>query len=128
MGPPQHPDGVITTVRLHECETIGVHWNTLGLQSRFADPAIELLKWAGNLYWWAMLALALVGALRLALRRPLLLWITSPPVLIWTYFTAVYAVTVIQAPYHFAFIPCVAILAACALVSATKTLPGAARI
>ncbi len=106
---------VVKFIRLHERETIGVHWNIEGLQRRFSPAAISAIKWAGNLYWWAMLLLAIVGIVRLVLNRRFTAWIALPPIVIWVYFAVVHAVTVIQDRYHFAFIPCIAILAGAAL-------------
>jgi 4-amino-4-deoxy-L-arabinose transferase-like glycosyltransferase len=101
----------VKAVRLHERETIGVHWNSAGLAQRLPATAISVLKWMNQFYWVAMLGLAIVGAGRLAMRRPLRQWLASPPIAIWVYFTLVHAVTVIQDRYHFAYIPLLALLA-----------------
>lgn len=113
----------IKAVRLHERETIGLHWNSTALQGRFSSRVITALKWTGQLYWWGVLLLALVGALRLLRRGPLIAVLCAPPILIWAYFTAVHAVTVIQDRYHFAAIPFIAMLAASALLPRPRRSP-----
>ena len=116
---------LVKAVRLHERESIGVVWNRPGLERTFAglppatrDDAIFGIKLTSNIYWWAVLLLAAFGVVRLAATWPLLRWLTSPPVLIWAYFTAVHAVTVIQDRYHFAAIPLVGMLAAVGAIGA----------
>ena len=108
----------VKAIRLHERESIGVVWNHKGLERCFRAlsptaqrTAIFGIKLLANGYWWAMLALALFGVVRLARQWPPLLWLTAPPVLLWAYFAAVHAVTVIQDRYHFAAIPFMATLA-----------------
>lgn len=121
---------IVKAVRLHERESINVVWNRPGLERRLAfleprvrDRAIFGVKLLSNIYWWAMLTLALVGVIRLARQRPLVLWLASPPVLIWAYFTAVHAVTVIQDRYHFAFIPFIVVLAAAGIAQKASECP-----
>lgn len=107
----------LKAVRLHERETIGVHWNLEGLQSRYTPRIVPILKWISQIYWLAALGLAIVGLARLLGKGGGLSVAATPPVLLWVYFTSVHAVTVIQDRYHFAVIPFVAILASGSLVA-----------
>lgn len=83
------------------------------------------LKLLSNVYWWAVLLLAVFGVLRLLLRGPLFAVLFAPPTLIWAYFIAVHAVTVIQDRYHFAAVPLLASLAAAIRVGVHGTAQGA---
>lgn len=113
---------LVKAVRLHERESIGVGWNEPGLRRRLepllgghTNHGIVGLKLVSNLWWWAVLLLALIGAVRLALSsRPRPLGFLATPVLIWLYFTTVHAVTVVQDRYHFAVAPMMAMCAAIA--------------
>lgn len=112
----------LKAVRLHERETIGVHWNLKGLQSRYPPMAIPILKWISHIYWLAALGLAVAGLAHAVARRGLLAVAATPPVLIWAYFTSVYAVFFVSDRYHFAFIPFVAMLAGGLLVTCLAKL------
>jgi hypothetical protein len=108
----------IKAVRLHERESIGIVWNEPGLRAALGalpapwlDRSIFTLKLAGNLYWWLLLLAAAAGTIRLAGTHGLAATLLNPAVLIWMYFTAVHATTVIQDRYHFAAIPVMAMLA-----------------
>jgi len=118
----------IKALRLHERESIGVAWNERGLEQAAArispaavGPVIRGTKLVSNLYWWLVLALAVLGVIRLVLTRGPLAALLTAPVLIWAYFAAVHAVTVIQDRYHFAYVPCIAALAAVALTRGATT-------
>jgi 4-amino-4-deoxy-L-arabinose transferase-like glycosyltransferase len=95
----------------HSRETIGVAWNVEGLAERglgeFGQKGMALLS---TLYWYGILALALVGLVP-ALRRQ---GLGSFPAVFWIYFAAVHAITVAMDRYHIASIPFVAWLAAAA--------------
>jgi hypothetical protein len=107
-------------VALHARESIGVTWNGRGLAERFGPAAIAALKLAGNAFWWGALASALAGAVGLALHRR---WTALlAPAVIWGYFAALHAVTVIQDRYHFPSIPFIAALAGVAIVEARRAL------
>ncbi|MBK9118902.1 MAG: glycosyltransferase family 39 protein [Phycisphaerales bacterium] len=111
--------------------------------STAADRVLFAAKLATNVYWWLVLLLAVVGVGRMLLVGPrfddaspavtpggggpgggaagrLLGTLLSPPVLMWGYFTAVHAVSVIQDRYHFAAIPAIALLAGVAVVGWTQ--------
>jgi hypothetical protein len=101
-------------VLLYDHETIGVHWNP-GLTERYGDRVILPLKLLNDLYWWLILALGLIGSGVLVSQRGIWVAITSIPILMWLYFTALYAVFVVQDRYHFPALPFIAMLAGVAL-------------
>ncbi len=102
----------VKLVRLHERETIGVKWNTKGLAQRYPQTVQTAIKWFGQVFWIGVLLLGLGGAFILFVHEGLWRGIMHPACLIWAYFSAVHAVTVIQDRYHFASIPFIAVLAA----------------
>jgi hypothetical protein len=101
-------------VWLYDHETIGVHWNP-GLTEKYGDRIILPLKLLSDLYWWLVLVLGLIGLGVLVIQRGIWAAITSVPVLLWLYFTALYAVFVVQDRYHFPTLPFIAMLAGVAL-------------
>jgi hypothetical protein len=93
-------------------------WNRPRLERTFAGlpPAARQapvfgIKLSSNVYWWTLLLLAAIGLLLLFFRGPLLTGLFTPPILIWAYFTAFHAATVIQDRYHFAAVPIIGMLA-----------------
>ena len=102
-------------VLLYSHETIGVHWNLPGLTERYGYWVILPLKLLNDLYWWLVLALGLIGSGVLIIQRGIWRAITSVPILMWLYFTAVYAVFVVQDRYHFPTLPFIAMLVGVAL-------------
>lgn len=113
-------------VLLHASETIAVHWNAEGLTQRFGEGTLLPLKLLMQAFWMAALLLALIGLIELVRERGLLATILHPVVLIWAYFTAVYAVTVIQDRYHFPSHPFIAMLMAIGLLAAIRRFKGSA--
>ncbi len=95
-------------VRLHERESIGVTWNSKGLEP-LGPRAVLALKLVANAYWWAAFAMAIAGIVLVA-RREGLRASAHPTVAVWAYFAVVHAVTVIQDRYHFPAIPFMAAL------------------
>ena len=97
----------------HGRETIGVVWNEQGLEALgLGEGARRGLSALSTLYWYCVLALALVGAFA-ALRRD---GLGSMPAVFWIYFAAVHAITVAMDRYHVPSIPFVAWLAALAWI------------
>lgn len=109
-------------VQLHSHETIGVHWNLATLETVYGTHAVNALKLLSDLYWWLVLLLALAGVVLLARQRGLLEVLTLTPIVLWGYFTALYAVIVTQDRYHFPCIPFIAMLAAVALCTLREKL------
>ena len=105
----------VKAIRLHDRESIGVSWNMDGLNHRFPASVVQAIKVGSSLYWWTALALACVGTVLLAWRRSVWTAISNPAILLWGYFTAVHATTVIQDRYHFPSIPNIAMLAGIAV-------------
>jgi 4-amino-4-deoxy-L-arabinose transferase-like glycosyltransferase len=107
---------LVKLVRLHERESIGVSWNEPSLRRHYGERVLVPLKIVSNVFWWAVLALALSGLVLRAVARG---WrfLGEPPALLWGYFAAVHAVTVIQDRYHFSSIPWIAMYASLALTS-----------
>jgi hypothetical protein len=110
---------VVRTIKkvglLYDHETIGIHWNSSGLTERYGDRVIFPLKLLNDLYWWLVLALALIGSIVLVIQRGIWAALISVPILVWLYFTALYAVFVVQDRYHFPTLPFIAMLAGVAL-------------
>jgi 4-amino-4-deoxy-L-arabinose transferase-like glycosyltransferase len=102
-------------VWLHDHETIGVHWNLAAVTSRFGERGVRRLKLFSDLYWWAVLLLAMAGCSLVMMRQGMWAFFTAPAVVLWAYFTALYAVLVTQDRYHFPSLPFIGILAAVAL-------------
>ena len=102
-------------VRLYSHESIGVYWNKSGLQSRFGDGVFAPLKLFSSFYWACALMLGLGGLISLVRQVGPLKALFHPAVAFWLYFTAVYAITVIQDRYHFAAVPFIALLGGLAL-------------
>jgi hypothetical protein len=102
-------------VRLYSHESIGVYWNKAGLESRFGTGVFIPLKVFSSLYWACALMLGFGGLISLVRRIGLLGALFQPAVALWLYFTAIYAVTVIQDRYHFAAVPFIAMLGGLAL-------------
>ena len=110
-------------VRLYSHESIGIYWNQTGIESRFGVDAFGPLKLVSSAYWGVALLLGLGGLLHLLLRHGLLASVFHPVVLIWLYFTSVYAVMVIQDRYHFAAVPSIAILGGLFLAQSNADCP-----
>jgi hypothetical protein len=102
-------------VRLYSHESIGVYWNKGGLESRFGDRVFTPLKLFSSFYWACGLMLGLGGLISLGRQIGPVRTLFQPAVTLWLYFTAVYAVTVIQDRYHFAVVPFIAMLGGLAL-------------
>ncbi|MEQ9357374.1 ArnT family glycosyltransferase [Coleofasciculus chthonoplastes] len=108
---------LIRLVKTHERESIGVAWNEKGLVKRYGNWILLPLKIINQLYWLAVLGLALIGIVLLGKQQGWFIIITHPTVLLWGYFAAVHAVIIAQDRYHFPSIPMIAILAALTLTS-----------
>jgi hypothetical protein len=97
---------------LNSHETIGVYWNKEGIAERFGERALVIFKVVNDGYWLLCLFLAIVGEFVLA--RQIGVWaaLTHPVTVMWTYFTAVHAVIVVQDRYHMPSVPFIAVLGA----------------
>ena len=117
---------VIRTIKkvvlLHVGETIAVYWNTEGIQQRFGGSAVLPLKVFMEGYWLVILMLALVGIAVMARQRGILQTLTHPAVLIWAYFTIVYAIILIADRFHFPSHPMISMLAAVAILAITTRI------
>jgi 4-amino-4-deoxy-L-arabinose transferase-like glycosyltransferase len=123
----QHPGRfvvrtLVKLVRLHERETIGVHWNEEGIVRRFGGKVFLPLKIVSTGFWWLALAFGVAGVALLLVERGVLAVLVEPAVLIWAYFALLHAVIVIGDRYHFPSIPFIAILAAFAIVRLKERL------
>ena len=106
----------VKLVRLHERETIGVHWNRPALERMVGDTGFTALRLLSTGYWTVVLLAALAGIV-LLLRREPLQGLVAPVLLLWGYFALLHAVTVIQDRYHMPSVPFIALLAALALLA-----------
>ena len=118
---------LVKLVRLHERESIGVVWNRKGLESRFPPRVILAVKLISNLYWWAILTLGLVGVALRARSSGFLSTALHPALIVWAYFAAVHAITLIQDRHHMPSIPSIAMFAALALDRFFASTQGTAR-
>lgn len=115
---------VVRTIKkaalLHAGETIAVGWNTEGIKQQLSEKAVFPLKLLTQVFWTVVLFLSVIGLIVLARQRGIISTITHPIVATWMYFTAVYAVTVVQDRYHFPSHPLIAMLAAVAILAFSK--------
>ena len=120
---------LIKAIKLHDRETIGVLWNSKGLEARFGgDGLVGPLKLASTAFWWVMLGCGLMGMLMLWWGHGVIwgfvVMIFHPAVVFWGYFLTVHAVIVIQDRYHWPSVPFIAMLAAFPIVGiAGRILP-----
>ncbi len=103
------------TLVLHGRETIGITWNEQGISTTLGERVLGPLKAVSSLYWWLVLALAVYGACRLALKLRWTVLVACPPLAAWIYFTIVHSVSVAADRYHMPAIPFIAMLAASAM-------------
>jgi 4-amino-4-deoxy-L-arabinose transferase-like glycosyltransferase len=106
---------LVKLVRLHERQTIGVVWNTKGLEHIHAGFFVGPAKLVSTLYWTAILLLGVVGVVVCARRRGVLRTALNPLFTVWACFAALYAVYVIQDRYTYPFTPLIACFAAGAI-------------
>ena len=108
---------------VHSRETIGVIWNSLGIEKRLGREAITPLKWLSTLYWWIALTLGVIGTVILITSAGPWLALLHPFVVMWIYYAMIHAVMLSQDRYHFSSIPSIAasvgsaLLDICAVVS-----------
>lgn len=103
--------------RVHERESIGVVWNDKSLEARGIGARGQLvIKVLSNVFWWSVLALAIVGLCFSVKSRGFVGTLADPLIALWLYFAVVHAVTVVQDRYHYPFIPSVAAMAALSIV------------
>lgn len=104
-------------VQTHDRETIGITWNRKGLARRFGQTPLKPLKLASTAYWWAMLALGVIGAACVWRRSGFSGWISDPAVVLWAYFAALHAIIVSGDRYHYPSVPLISALAGLALAT-----------
>jgi hypothetical protein len=92
-------------------ETIGVHWNQVGVEKRFGNNAITYMKYVSSLFWLTIFFLAVLGALFHLWKNPAKN-IFSEPLIVSAFFAVIPILTVGQDRYHMAIIPFVAFYAA----------------
>jgi hypothetical protein len=113
----------VKLVKLHNRESIGIVWNEKGLSQRASPGTITVMKMLSVLYWWIALGLGLCGAFALARTIGPFQALFHPAILIWGYFSAVHAVTVVGDRYHFPSIPSIAALGGFFLARMLGTMP-----
>ena len=102
----------IKFVRLHQRETIAVHWNAPGIERTLGSGALTPLKLLATGYWYLVLVLAFAGLFSLARQSGVLGMLTHPATLYWGYVAALHSIIVAGDRYHLPAIPMIAILAA----------------
>lgn len=104
-------------ITTYKSETIGIVWNG-DLNKQLSNTSVLLLKLISTIYWWLMLACALLGLYYLYKRRPLswhhVLFATSG------FFFAIPLLTVAQDRYHLPLNPFIAMFAAYAIAQTFK--------
>ena len=109
--------GVRRVVKTFDRETIGVAWNIRGVEDRFGkhSSAAAVLKLVSTVYWYAMLAAAVVGLVFLVRTEG---WkiLSNPVFMLSGFFAAIPAIMVGQDRYHIPMIPMIACLAAYAVM------------
>lgn len=104
-------------LRLHERETIAVHWNMPGIERALGVWVLPGLKVLATGYWYIVLLLALAGLVMLARQTGVIGMLVHPATLYWLYVGALHAVIVVGDRYHFPAIPMIAVLAALPLAA-----------
>ncbi len=102
-------------ILLHARETIAATWNAEGIQQRLGEWALFPSKVLMQGFWLAALLLAVIGLTIMARERGIVPTLTHPVVLIWIYFTVVYAVMFVDDRFHFPSHPLISMLAAVAI-------------
>ena len=110
--------------RFHERDTMGVHWNEEAL-APWGEEVIVALKWVSELYWLAVLAGAVFGAVLLVRARGVGA-LGHATIAVWAYIAAVHAVSLaLQDRFHFPLHALIAALAAYSVVRLTGERPRA---
>jgi 4-amino-4-deoxy-L-arabinose transferase-like glycosyltransferase len=100
---------------LYSNESIGIHWNQEGIEQRFGGAALVPLRRFTQVAWLGIVLLMATGIVYLVRTRTLLQILSSQPLLVMAFFTAIYSVTVSQDRYHLSFASVIAILASVGL-------------
>lgn len=101
--------------RMHSRETIGVAWNSRGLERLGGNALVTAAKAVSSGWWFLMLAGGLAGIVVLGRRVGFWVALLSTPVWLWIYITAVHSVILVGDRFHLPAIPFIALLAALAL-------------
>jgi 4-amino-4-deoxy-L-arabinose transferase-like glycosyltransferase len=101
---------VVKALRLYERETIGVGWNSLGIEPKWSMAT----KVASQAFWIGALLLFGIGGY-LCARQDLASFACHPGIATLAYFTLIYAIFTIQDRYHIPTDPVMAIFAAYAI-------------
>ena len=109
---------------LHAGETIAVYWNTDGIRQRFGEAALFPLKIIMEVFWLLVLLLALAAIIIMAYQHGIIRAFTHPAVLVWLYFTMVYAAILVADRFHFPSHPLIAMLAAMTNVAIITRISG----
>lgn len=111
-------------VDTHIRETIAVVWNAKGLERRYGEKSVTILKVVAQGYWTVLLLAGLVGvalilrnAVQAGFNFAAVQFLANPALLFWGYYAGVHAVIVSQDRYHFPSIPFIAMLAAFAFIA-----------
>jgi 4-amino-4-deoxy-L-arabinose transferase-like glycosyltransferase len=103
----------VKALKLYASETIGTHWNEIGIRLTLGDAAILPLKLISQCFWVISIALCLFGIAAAIVKSGFRLsegYYSA--LIIIAYMTVVYAVIVIQDRYHLPTIPYIAAFAA----------------
>ncbi len=104
---------VVKAVKLYASETIGTHWNEIGIRRSLGDASVLPLKLISQGFWMISIALCLFGIAGALMKSGFRVSESYySAIIIIAYMTVVYAVIVIQDRYHLPTIPYIAALAA----------------
>jgi 4-amino-4-deoxy-L-arabinose transferase-like glycosyltransferase len=106
---------VVKAFRLYERETIGVWWNSQGIERKVGSLGGTTIKVASQAFWMGVLLLFGIGCY-LSSRLRLASFACHPDIATLAYFTLIYATFVIQDRYHIPTNPIMAIFAAYAIL------------
>ena len=106
---------VVKALRLYERETIGVWWNTRGIERVFGSLGGTSIKVASQAFWMGALLLFGIGCY-FSSRQGFASFACHSGITTLAYFTLVYATFLIQDRYHVPTDPIMAIFAAYAII------------
>ena len=101
--------------RLYSGENYGTYWNRPALLERYGHFGERSVRLASDVFWYAMLAMSLVGLNLIRRRTSLRDVLTHPCVMVCIYISCVYAITHAVDRFHFPCVPFLAMLAAVTL-------------
>lgn len=101
---------LVKLVLLYSNESVGVGWNSTGLERAFGLSIIEPLKRFTQLSWAFIFLVSVIGLFRLLIRDWFWRAVGSPFVLCLAFYSLVHSLFVAQERYHIGFAPHIAVM------------------